>query len=276
MKSVFFVLKENIVNFHRTLSIAKYELIADMRDSKLGIVWNVLNPLIQITTYWFVFGIILNRNRAVGMSPNGYGISYLPWMVVGISVWFFINPCIVKGCNSIFSKRKIISKMKFPVSILPATVVMKELFSHIFMVALVLVILVLRGHKPDLMWFQIIYYMFCAVCFTISLGMITSVLNMFSRDVKKLISACMRMLMYLTPILWEFKNLGADFAPYKTLMKLNPLYYIVEGYRGSIFFHDSFLNHPAQTAFFWGVVIFLFTVGSILMYRFKHKFIDML
>ncbi|MDF9824848.1 teichoic acid transport system permease protein [Breznakia sp. PF5-3] len=267
MKSVFFVLKENITNLYRIFSIAKYELLADMRDSKLGIFWNIANPLIQMATFWFVFGIGIRKGRGVGI------VSFLPWMIVGITVWFFISPCITKGVSCIYEKRNIITKMKFPVSILPATIVLKELFNHIIMITLVITILFVRGHQPNLMWFQILYYMFCAICFSISLGMITSVLNMFTRDVKKLVTACMRMLMYLTPILWTMENIPEK---YQIIMKMNPLYYIVEGYRGSLFFQDSFMNHPAQTAFFWGLIIVMFVIGSNLMYRFKHKFIDML
>lgn len=270
MKSVFFVIKENFTNFYRIVSIAKYELLAEMRESRLGVFWNFANPMIQIATFWFVFGIGIRKGRGIGT------ISFLPWMVVGITVWFFVSPCITKGVNCIYEKRNIITKMKFPVSILPATIVLKELFNHLIMLFIILTILIVRGHQPNWMWLQIFYYMLCAICFSISLGMITSVLNMFTRDVKKLVVSLMRMLMYITPILWTMENLTGQYEEFKVLMKMNPLYYIVEGYRGSLFFHDSFLNHPAQTAFFWGVVILMFVIGSNLMYRFKHKFIDML
>lgn len=276
MKSVFFVLKENLTNLHRILAIAKFELISEMRESKLGIFWNFANPLIQIFTFWLVFGIGLRGGRPVQGGNPPIGVSFLPWMIVGMTVWFFISPCITKGVSSIYEKRNIISKMKFPVSILPATVVLKEWFNHVVMLCIVLGILLLRGHRPNLMWLQVFYYMICAVAFTISLGLVTSVLNMFTRDVKKLVSATMRMLMYLTPILWTMERLDGKYEWLQIVLKMNPLYYIVEGYRGSLFFKDSFLSHPAQTYFFWGVVVLLFVIGSILMYKFKHKFIDML
>lgn len=269
MKSVFFVIKENIVNFYRVISIAKYEIMADVRDTKLGIIWNFLNPIIQLFTFWIVFGIGLRGGKSVGH------VSFLPWMIVGMTIWFFISPCITQGVGCIYSKRNIITKMKFPVSILPTTVVFKELFNHICFLALIMIILVVRGHVPNLHWFGVFYYMLCATCFCISLNMITSVLNMFTRDVGKLVKACMRMLMYLTPILWTLDTFrGHDLLIY--IFKMNPLYYIIEGYRGSLFFQDGFWNHPAQTAYFWGVVLIMFVIGSTLMYKFKSKFIDMM
>ena len=58
-KSLRYVLKENFTNLYRIYSISKYELLADMRDSKLGLFWNFANPTIQVLTYWLVFGIIM-------------------------------------------------------------------------------------------------------------------------------------------------------------------------------------------------------------------------
>lgn len=270
MKSVFFVIKENVLNFYRIISIAKYELVADMRDTKLGIIWNFLNPMIQLFTFWLVFGIGLRGGKSVG------NVSFLPWMIVGMTVWFFVSPCITQGVGCIYSKRNIITKMKFPVSILPTTVVFKELFNHVCFLLLIMGVLIFRGHIPNLHWFGVIYYMFCAVCFCISLNMITSVLNMFTRDVSKMVKACMRMLMYLTPILWTLENMRNFSTLLVYVLKLNPLYYIVEGYRGALFFEDGFWNHPAQTYYFWIVVVVMFVIGSILMYKFKSKFIDMM
>ena len=53
-KSMKYVLHENFTNLFRIYSISKYELVADMRDSKLGLFWNFANPVIQVLTYWFV------------------------------------------------------------------------------------------------------------------------------------------------------------------------------------------------------------------------------
>ena len=86
-KSAKDVLQENLTNMYRTIAISKYELLADMKDSKLGIFWNFASPAIQVFTYWFVFGYVFNR-KAVD------GIPYIVWMLGGMAVWFFISPCI--------------------------------------------------------------------------------------------------------------------------------------------------------------------------------------
>lgn len=270
IKSIKYVLKENFTNLYRIYSIAKYELLADWRDSRLGLFWNFANPAIQILTYWFVFGILRNRS-SIGSIP------FVEWMLGGMVVWFFMSPCITNGCNAIFSKTKVITKMKFPVSVLPATVVLKELFNHICILAMIILFFFVRGNVTiSWYWLEMFYYCFCAIVFAISLAMITSVLNMLARDTRKLILACMRLLLYLTPILWPISDLEKVSHTLALLIKCNPIYYIVSGYRDCFFYHKGILAYHNQMLAFWVITIVLFVFGSMMMYKFKHKFIDLI
>ena len=220
LKSIKYVLKENFTNLFRIYSISKYELLSDIRDSRLGIFWNFANPLIQILTYYFVFGLVMNRKDVDG-------IPFIQWMLAGMVVWFFINPCITQGANAIFSKTGVITKMKFPVSVLPATVVLKELFNHACILLLMIIFYCTQGVYPSIEWLGIIYYCFAACCFAVSLAMITSVLNMIARDTRKLILACMRLILYLTPILWPISRFSEQtllFDIIRFVMKINPIY----------------------------------------------------
>lgn len=272
LKSLRYVLKENFSNIYRIYCITRYELLADMRDSKLGLFWNFAHPLIQILTYWFAFGVVFNR-KAI----TNYGVEtpYILWMMGGMVVWFFISPCITNGCNSIFSKVNVITKMKFPVSILPATVVLKELFNHVCLMIILMVIFLFSGIHPTLQWLELIYYCFCAIIFSISLSMTTSVLNMLARDTRKLVLAMMRLLLYLTPILWNIKDLSHMPAWVGMVMKANPIYYVVQGYRDCFFYHKGMAFYHNSMIVFWVITIALLLFGSYMMYKFKHKFIDL-
>jgi teichoic acid transport system permease protein len=197
-------------------------------------------------------------------------------MMGGMVVWFFISPCITNGCNAIFSKTNVITKMKFPVSVLPATVVLKELFNHFCLMIILVIIFLLWGIYPNLHWFELIYYCLCGVIFSISLSMTTSVLNMLARDVRKMVLALMRLLLYLTPILWDIKSLKHAPRWVTLIMKANPIYYVVQGYRDCFFYQKGLIYYHNSMISFWIITALLFIFGSTMMYKFKHKFIDMI
>jgi len=266
ISGVVFVLKENFTNFYRTFSIARYEILADMRDSKLGLFWNFASPIIQVFTYWFVFGYVFQR-KDIGDIP------YIVWMLGGMCVWFFINPCITEGCSAIYSKVDIVTKMKFPVSILPLVVVFKKLFDHVCFMVIVVIVFAVFGYYPNVYWFGLLYYLLCAIIFAFSLSLTTSVLTMLARDVRKFITSIMRMLFYMTPILWEVTRLPHWL---QRIISCNPIYYIVQGYRDCFFYHEGFTAYAWSMGWFWGVTIFLFLMGSYFMYRFKTRIIDLL
>lgn len=266
--SVKYVLSENIQNMYRIYSIAKYELLADMHDSKLGLFWNFANPAIQVLTYWFVFGIVFNRSSVDG-------IPYIVWMLGGMVVWFFISPCITDGCNAVFRKTDVITKMKFPVSILPMTVILQKLFDHFCLMVILVVVFVLNGYYPDVYWLGLIYYMLCAIIFAFALSLTTSVLNMLARDTRKLILACMRLLLYVSPVLWSIDRFG-DGTIIRKIIECNPIYYVIQGYRDCFFYHRGLMYYSWSMGWFWGITLALFLLGSYMMYKFKTRFIDMI
>ena len=94
---------------------------------------------------------------------------------------------------------------------------------------------------------------------------------MLARDMRKLVLALMRLLLYMTPILWNIKTLPGYL---QRIMLTNPIYYIVQGYRDCFFYHKGFMFYKYSMVSFWAITIFLFVFGSTMMYKFKAKFVD--
>ncbi len=268
IKSVQYVLDENFSNLYRIYSIAKYDLLSEMRESNLGAFWNFAHPLIQILTYWFVFGLLFNRKGV-----DGYG--YIEWMIAGMCVWFYINPCITKGCNAVYTRKNVVTKMKFPVSILPATVCLQELFNHLCILLIVFFVEIAKGARPCIYWLELLWYLPLGFLFATSLSMLTSVLNMLARDVRKMILACMRLLLYMTPILWSIDRV-AEWPIVTIIMKANPIFYIVSGYRDAFLYHRGLWAYRHQFIAYIVITLVLFVSGSCLMNRFKKMIIDLI
>lgn len=266
LRNVLVVLKELWIHRKRMLRISLFDYRVLNKDAYLGNIWNILSPLIQIATYWFVFGIGIRNGRDVEGHP------YLVWMLCGMIPWFFASPCIVKGAGAIRSKGIAVLKMRYPVVTTPLEQIMVQLYSHLVMTAILLITLICMGYWPNLYWLNLIYYFFYAIVFFTSLAMVTSVFSMIALDFQKLVASLIRLLFYMTPILWSMEMM----PPYaQRILQMNPVLYYVNGFRDSLLFKVPFYAHPQEMAFFWGINVLLFVWGCNLLVKYKDQFIDL-
>ena len=128
------------------------------------------------------------------------------------------------------------------------------------------------GYPPSLYWLNLVYYLFYAVVFFTALAMVTSVLSMIAIDFQKLINSLIRLLFYLTPILWSTEKLP---LLVQYILKLNPCLYIADGFRDSLLYHIPFYLHHWRMAFFWLVNVFFIILGSNLQAKYKNQFLDL-
>jgi teichoic acid transport system permease protein len=276
MKSMITIVKEQISSFYLILRLSAFELKSANTNNYLGRLWELLNPMIQLTIYWFVFGAGIRKGREVPMD-NGMHVPFFIWMVTGMIVWFFINPAISASSRSIYSRIQLIAKMSFPMSAIPSFVIMANFYTHLILVAVVTVFLQFTDFKLSIYFIQLPYFMIATLLFLLALALVTSTLSTIVRDVQQVVQSVLKMLLYLTPLLWQTDSLminGIDFA---FILKLNPLYYIVEGYRAALLGTTWYpAEYPQLTLYFWITVLVLFLIGSVLHLKFRNRFVDYL
>jgi teichoic acid transport system permease protein len=253
--------------WRRTLRLANFEYRAQNNGTWLGFLWNFLNPILQIAVYWLVFAIGLNR----GAPQNGY--SYIIWMIVGIIPWFFINNCLMATAMSFYKYNGIISHMFIPLSIIPVKTVISEFIEHCWNMLVVFIIFFASGYRVTINVLYLLYYAFAAIAFFIGYSLIVSAITVLYLDFQKLLSSFVRLLFFITPIVWTHDNLSPNL---KTVLRLNPLGYIIEGYRGSILYGSDLLYNWKYGIYFWIVTLILFLLGCEIHCKFRKKFIDML
>lgn len=273
MKSAITVIKEQIENFYLVRRLSLYELESENKNNYLGMAWEIINPSIQIMIYWFVFGTL--RERAP-IEVGGVEVPFFTWLLAGFFLWIFFYQATIQGSKSIYTRLRMLSKMNFPMSVIPNIVIFSKLYVHIFMVAITIVIFQFMGYFANIYYLQFIYFIFAAFCLIFSVSLITSTLSTIIRDIHMFLNSTLRMMLYLSGVLWPI-TLLADFPMIMKLMKLNPLFYLIEGYR-STFFGTGwyFIEHWQYTLYFWGLVIVLFLFGSMLHVKFRRHFIDYL
>jgi teichoic acid transport system permease protein len=268
MKSLIKVIKNHIENFYLIIRLSLFELRSSYKNHYLGMVWEVINPLILIGIYWFVFGFGIRGGKEVD------GVDYLPWMLSGITVWFFISQSLLQGSKSIYTRIKTISKMNFPMSVIPSYVITSLFYQHVFLMIIAMIILSFYGYYPTVYIFQLLYFMVANFSLLIAISLVTSTLSAIIRDVQMIVQAVVRVLLYLNPILWTPDTLPSSIS---ALLMANPIYYIIEGYRSSLLGTNwYFIENAEYTAYFWGVVFILFLMGSMLHVKFSKRFVDFL
>lgn len=261
------ILKEQSSNFHLILRLARYDMKGKYQLHYLGAVWQFLTPVIQVLLYWLVFGIGIRGGAPV------HGVPFFAWLMVGLIPWFFISPSILQGSNSVYARVSLVSKMKFPVSILPTVTIISNSFQLIVMLVVLAFIFIVYGINPGLHILQLPYYLVSLFVFLFAVTLLGSTISTIVRDFQQALQAIMRMMVYLLPILWDQSRLPYVF---QTVLKLNPIYYLIEGFRNSFLGYAWFYDDWIYTLYFWVVTLLILLVGSVLHIKFRKKFIDYL
>ncbi len=276
MKSMITIIKEQISSFYLILRLSAFEMKSANTNNYLGRFWELLNPMIQLAIYWFVFGVGVRKGRLITLE-NGAHVSFFIWMITGMVVWFFVNPTISSTSRSIYSRLQLIAKMSFPMSAIPSFVIMAGFYSHLMLVAVVTIILQFSHFKLSIYYIQLPYFMLATLIFLLALALITSTLSTIVRDVQQIVQSVLKLLLYFTPLLWHTDKLVFKGVDLTFLLKLNPLYYIVEGYRASFLGTSWYMTeHLSLTWFFWGTTFVFFFIGSVLHLKFRNRFVDYL
>jgi teichoic acid transport system permease protein len=189
--------------------------------------------------------------------------------------WFFFQDALNGGTNALIEYNYLVKKVVFKISILPIVKIISALFVHVFFVVFALILCACYGYTPSLYTLQIIYYSICTFLLVLGLVYATSAIVIFFRDLTQIISIFLQVGVWLTPIMWDINMLSSHPWLIK-LFKLNPMYYVVTGYRDSMLGHVGIWNHASWTIYFWVVTILLFGLGSVIFKRLKPHFADVL
>lgn len=248
------------------LTLAEADFKKKFVGSFLGIFWMFIQPIITVLIYFFVFQLGF-RSQPVSEVP------YVLWLIPGIVPWFFFNEAWGGATNCLYEYQHLVKKMVFKVSILPIIKVVSSLFIHLIFIWIMIIVYLLFGVQPSLWWIQIFYYTFCTLFLVLGLSYITASANAFFKDMGQTVQILLQIGMWLVPIMWSETMFPVRF---RFVIKLNPVYYLVQGYRDCFITHEGFWEHPQLTAYFWCIVLIIFGIGMNLFKRLKPHFADVL
>lgn len=253
--------------------LAKDDFKKKFAGSYLGVIWAFVQPVITVLVYWFVFEKAIGAGSQIG--KDGISVPYVLWLVAGLVPWFFFSDALSSGTNTLIDYNYLVKKVVFQIDILPLVKVISASFVHIFFVCFAILLYACYGYFPDLYVLQVIYYTFCMAVLVCGLIYITSPIVVFFRDLSQIVNILLQIGIWMTPIMWNFGSI--QFSPLiMKILQLNPMFYIVQGYRDAFVNKAGFWEHPELTVYFWVFTLLMLWIGKKVFHRLKPHFADVL
>lgn len=253
---------------HLIWKLARNDFKKRYAGSYLGAVWAMVQPVVTVAMYYVVFDVIMGTGNA--MVPDK---PYVLFLTAGLVPWFYFNEALNNGTNALLEYNYLVKKVVFKISVLPIIKIIAATFIHVFFVLVMLVIAAIYGYYPSIYMIQLVYYSFCLFVFVLGLCYSTCAIMVFFKDIGQIISILLQIGMWATPILWDVNTLSPTV---QMIVKINPLVYIVNGYRTAIFEKTWFWQDFYSTMYFWIVTVVVFGVGALVFKRLKVHFSDVL
>lgn len=214
------------------------ELKARYRASVLGFLWTFLNPLLNMGVYVLVFGVLMATPVA----------RYPFFLFCGLIPWIFFSSSVAGGATSVSDRRDLLTKVRFPAQVLPATVVLTNLINFVLSLPL---LLILGAFYEDLPSWHIVFVPIVLViqtAFTLGITYLLSSLNVAFRDLQHIVVNLVQMFFFLTPVLWTIDTVGgvnrfgvvlSAQEAQDAMLFLNPLAAVISAWRDIFYLHRA-------------------------------------
>jgi lipopolysaccharide transport system permease protein/teichoic acid transport system permease protein len=259
--------RDIIQNKSVIVDLAKRDLKVQHAGALLGPVWIYLQPLLFTLVIYIVFTIGF-RSR-----PLSDSVPHSVWLLSGMVSWLFFSSYLSVCAGLVTQYSFLVKKIDFNLSILPIVKVLSGLPPHLTFVVIAIGLAAFNGIYPSLYTFQLTYY-FSAMCILVmSVGWLTSSINLFIPDVAKIVQLIVQFGFWLTPVFWDVSQVPEK---YHWIINANPMFYVVNGYRDSIIYNIGFWEHPEETLYFWSVTLVLCLLGARVYSRLRPHFAEVI
>lgn len=199
------------------------EIKARYKQSIIGYVWIIFNPLIQLLVYSFVFSIIFKF-------PTG-GIPYSIFLFIGLLPWIYLQTSLTTSSLVLIDNSNLLKKVNFPREVLPYSVILAKSIDLFFSLLLLIIFMIfyqIAFHPTAILAIPLL---FVQIILMTGLALFLSAANLFYRDIQYLTNLTLLIWLYLTPVVYPLSLVPKE---YVWLYKLNPMVGITEGYRSAL------------------------------------------
>lgn len=261
------MLKSVIAYREFILSSIRNEFLTRFSRSKLGGLWIIINPLIQVAIYAIILSNVLSA-KLPGIE-NKY--AYAIYLVAGTLGWTLFSE-IVGRCLTLFiDQGNLMKKMRFPKIALPSIVIGSAVLNNVLLLISALIVFLLMGHYPGWNVFWLLPLTLIVIALATGMGLLLGVLNVFVRDVGQVVPIALQLLFWFTPIVYPASIIPEALRVY---LNWNPLVPVINAYHQVLVF-DSTPDAMSLGPVLAAAVLFLL-IGLFVFRRASPEMVDAL
>ncbi|MGA3025960.1 MAG: ABC transporter permease [Bryobacteraceae bacterium] len=248
-------------------SMVKRDILTRYRGSVGDVFWTVLNPLLLMLTYYFVFGVVLRTRFGADRS----GSAYVLYFLAGMLPWLAFSEAAGRAPYIILEHRNWVKKLVFPLEILPAIPVVSGIVTEVFAVIIfVTALFALHGHVP-LTAFWLPALVIPQILFTVGLAWFLAALAVYMRDLGQINGFLLTLWFFLTPICYPVTAMPKGAL---TVLGKNPMFVLVQAYRSVLL--DGHAPEALPLVKLWMLALVFFFAGHAWFYKLRKTFADII
>ena len=241
------------------IELTKKEIKVRYKNSYLGYLWSLANPLFLTLIFYFVFKIVTKVQMQ----------DYTLFLISGLFVWQWINNSIMIGANLYISNASLIKKVNFPRNFLVIALILSEGFNFLVSIPIIVMFVFLYNKTITLNWLIIPLYLVITSFFIYSITLLVSTINLFFRDMERIIGLLLTFIFYLTPIIYPVTMVPEK---YKIFLYMNIFFPIVNIWQ-ELFLNNNIVFHNIIISIIYSGTIFI--ISSSIYNKLKYKFAEL-
>jgi lipopolysaccharide transport system permease protein len=233
------------------------DLVAEARQGYIGILWWVVEPILYLSVFYFIFVVVFNRG----------GRDAVAFLLIGLVVWKWFGSSIPKCAHSISANNGLIRQIYLPKILLPCMAIVTTTMKFFIVFLLLLTFLLALGFEVNLAWLSLPALVFVQFLLTLAFGSVLAAIMPFLPDLKFILDNAMMLLFFLSGIFFDFSAVSPDV---KIFLHLNPMLGMIESYR-SVLVAGAWPDWGLLGYTLLGSIVCL-TIGWYLLNRFDRVY----
>ena len=215
------------VNYRRIVDLVFYKVYAELKSEAtrtyIGVLWWVLEPIIFMLIFYFVFAVLFQRGTE----------DFVPFLLIGLTAWHWFQATITQGSNAISANQPLIQQVVVPKALFPTVIVLTNSVKFVVVYLILIVFLLIYGIEPSLGWLYSLVVLITLLVLITGVSFLFAAILPLVPDIRVLIDNGFRALFYLSGIFYDIATLPENFASW---LRLNPIAGLLEDLRGSLMY----------------------------------------